>query len=70
MSVLWSEEMGKYIKECVLVMWDIYIYIYIYLYIYIYIYKIYGLDYVRSKEKTWKRKEVKKSIGTENEKLV
>jgi hypothetical protein len=36
----------------------------------IYIYKIYGLDYVRSKEKTWKRKEVKKSIGTENEKLV
>jgi hypothetical protein len=58
--VLWSEEMGKYIKECVLVMWDIYIYIYI----------IYGLDYVRSKEKTWKRKEVKKSIGTENEKLM
>ena len=39
-------------------LWDIYIYI------------IYGLDYVRSKEKNWKRKEVKKSIGIENEILV
>jgi hypothetical protein len=38
--------------------------------IYIYIYIIYGLDYVRSKEKNWKRKEVKKSIGIENEILV
>jgi hypothetical protein len=37
---------------------------------YIYIYIIYGLDYVRSKEKNWKRKEVKKSIGIENEILV
>jgi hypothetical protein len=36
----------------------------------IYIYIIYGLDYVRSKEKNWKRKEVKKSIGIENEILV
>jgi hypothetical protein len=57
LSVLWSEEKGKYI-ECVLVMG------------YIYIYIIYGLDYVRSKEKNWKRKEVKKSIGIENEILV
>ena len=32
--------------------------------------RICSLDYVRSKEKNWKRKEMKKSIMTENEKLV